>query len=137
MFALGAKLAGSVFKLGSFHELGRYFFDELLTKWAVLFLVSLAAYFFIGLADEPLNELWKAGATADCSSIIYQVWFIFRSLQFDGKACLPWLWIMEADIFLTLLAAPFFIIYRTKKSLGYGLFGLLMLVSIVVGFAVL
>lgn len=137
IFVLGAKLALSVFKLGSFRELGRYFFDELLTKWAVLVLVSMVAYFFFSLTDEPLNQLWRASSAADCSSVIYQVWFVFRSLQFDGKTCLPWLWIMEADIFLTLLAAPFFIIYRTKKSLGYILFGLLMLISIVVGFAVL
>lgn len=137
IFVLGAKLALSVFKLGSFRELGRYFFDELLTKWAVLVLVSMVAYFFLSLTDEPLNQLWRASSAADCSSVIYQVWFVFRSLQFDGKSCLPWLWVMETDIFLTLLAAPFFIIYRTKKSLGYILFGLVMLISIVVGFAVL
>lgn len=137
IFVLGAKLAYSLFKLNSFHEIGRYFFDELLTKWAVLVLVSMTAYFFLCLTDEPLNQLWKASATADCPSVIYQVWFVFRSLQFDGKTCMPWLWILEADIFLTLLAAPFFIIYRTKKSLGYILFGLIITVSIVVGFAVL
>lgn len=137
IFVLGAKLAMSVFKLGSFRELGRYFFDELLTKWAVLVLVSMVAYFFFSLTDEPLDQLWRSSSAADCPSVIYQVWFVFRSLQFDGKTCLPWLWVMETDIFLTLLAAPFFIIYRTKKSLGYILFGLIMLISVVVGFAVL
>jgi hypothetical protein len=137
IFVFGAKLAYSLFKLNSFHEIGRYFFDELLVKWAVLLLVSMTAYFFMSLTDEPLNALWKASTTADCPSVIYQVWFVFRSLQFDSKACMPWFWIMEADIFLTLLAAPFFIIYRTKKSLGYVLYGLIIMISIIVGFAVL
>lgn len=97
----------------------------------------MAAYFFFCLTDEPLNQLWRTSSAADCSSLIYQVWFVFRSLQFDGKTCMPWFWVMETDIFLTLLAAPLFIIYRTKKSLGYTLFGLVMAISIVVGFAVL
>jgi hypothetical protein len=137
VFVLGTKLAGAVFKLGSFRELGRYFFDELLTKWAVLVLVSMAAYFCFSLTDEPLNQLWRSSSFADCSPDIYQVWFVFRSLQFDGRSCMPWLWVMESDIFLTLLAAPLFIIYRTRKSLGHALFALVITISIVVGFAVL
>lgn len=74
---------------------------------------------------------------ADCPSVIYQVWFVFRSLQFNGKACLPWFWVQEADIFLTILAAPFFIIYKTKKNLGFALFGLLIITSMFAGYAVL
>lgn len=51
MFALGLKLAYSLYKLSSFHEIGRFFFDELLTKWATLVLVTMAAYFLLCFTD--------------------------------------------------------------------------------------
>lgn len=51
VFVLGAKLAYSLFRLSSFHEIGRYFFDQLLIKWAILVLTSMAAYVFLSLTD--------------------------------------------------------------------------------------
>jgi len=68
---------------------------------------------------------------------MYQMWFVFRSLILDCKVCLQWFWILEVDILLTILAAPFFIIYRTKKWIGYSLFTLSMVISIIFAFAVL
>lgn len=106
-------------------------------KWAILVLTSMAAYVFLTMTDEPLDKLWKSKYGADCPSIMYQIWFVFRSLQFDCKVCLQWFWILEADILLTILAAPLFIIYRTKRWLGYSLFALTIFISIIVAFAVL
>lgn len=51
VFVLGTKLAFSLFKLNSFHEIGRFFFDQLLVKWAVLLLTSMAAYSLLTLTD--------------------------------------------------------------------------------------
>jgi hypothetical protein len=68
---------------------------------------------------------------------MWQIWFLFRHLQLDTNVCLPWLWILEAEIFLTLISAPFIIIFRIKKNLGYGLLGMICAVSLVVGFSIL
>ena len=91
----------------------------------------------MGFTDEPLNKLWKEKTAEQCPSTIYQIWFLFRGLQFDGKSCMPWLWVLESEILLSILAAPFYIIYKTKKSLGYILFSLIIFTSIIVGYAVL
>lgn len=68
---------------------------------------------------------------------MYQLWFVFRSLTLDCKVCLQWFWILEVDILLTIIAAPLFIVYRTKKWLGYSLFSLAMVISLLFAFAVL
>lgn len=91
----------------------------------------------MGFTDEPLNKLWKEKTAEQCPSTIYQIWFLFRGLQFDGKSCMPWLWVLESEILLSILAAPFYIIYKTKKSLGYILFSLIIFTSIIVAYAVL
>lgn len=44
---------------------------------------------------------------------------------------------MEVDILLTILAAPLFIVYRTKKWLGYSLFSLTIVISWIVSYAIL
>lgn len=137
VFILGTKLAYSLFKLNSFHEIGRYFFDQLLIKWLVLVLTSMAAYVYLSLTDQPLNQLWKSKYGADCPSVMYQIWFVFRNLQFDCKVCLQWFWIMEVDILLTILAAPLFIVYRTKRVLGYAIFTLAAVISIIGAYAIL
>lgn len=51
MLVLGMKLAHSLCKLSSFHEIGRYFLDQLLTKWAILVLTSMAAYLLLSWTD--------------------------------------------------------------------------------------
>jgi hypothetical protein len=51
VFVLGVKLAYSLYRLSSFHEIGRYFFDQLLMKWAALVLTSMAAYIMLSLTD--------------------------------------------------------------------------------------
>lgn len=94
MFVLGMKLAFSLSNLSSFHQIGRYFFDTLLVKWVILVLTSMAAYFLLSYTDEPLNQLWKNSYGADCHSVIYQIWFIFRNLQLDCKVCLQWFWVL-------------------------------------------
>lgn len=94
MFVLGAKLAHSLFRLNSFHEIGRYFFDQLLTKWLVLVLTSMAAYLLLSLTDEPLNQIWKNKYGADCPAVMYQIWFLFRNLQLDCKVCMQWFWVL-------------------------------------------
>ena len=97
----------------------------------------MAAYIFLSLTDDPLNKIWKANYGADCQSVMYQMWFLFRNLQLDCKVCLQWFWVLEADILLTLLAAPLFIIYRTKRWLGYTVLGLVVLNSLFVSYAIL
>lgn len=137
VFILGAKLAHSLFKLNSFHEIGRYFFDQLLMKWLILVLTSMAAYVFLSMTDQPLNQLWKSKFGADCPSVMYQIWFVFRNLQLDCKVCLQWFWIMEVDILLTILAAPLFIVYRTKRILGYSIFTMAIVISMIASYAIL
>lgn len=121
VFVLGAKLAFSLYRLNSFHEIGRFFFDQLFTKWLTLLLASMAAYALLSLTDEPLNQLWKNNLGADCGATMHQMWFLFRNLAMDCRVCLQWFWILEVDVLLTILAAPLFIVYRTKKWLGYAL----------------
>lgn len=88
-------------------------------------------------ADEPLSKYWYINFAQDCPKYIWQDWFLFRDLQLDGKVCLPWLWIPQADLFLTILSAPFIVIYRIKKNIGYTLMGLVCLISMVISFAIL
>lgn len=68
---------------------------------------------------------------------MWQMWFLFRNLQMDCKVCLPWFWLLQADLLLTIFSTPFIIIYRSKKPLGYLLLTLLILTSLVVSYAIL
>ena len=137
MFILGTKLAFSLYRLNSFHEIGRYFFDQLSTKWIGLLLTSMTAYILLGFTDEPLNQLWKKNFGADCPGVMYQMWFLFRNLTLDCKVCLQWFWIIEVDLLLTILTAPLFIVYRTKKWLGYIFFVITILASMVFSYGLL
>ena len=125
------------FKLSTFHEIGRFFFDQLLVKWVVLLLTSMGAYALLTLTDEPLDQVWQKSYGADCSSVMYQMWFLFRTLQLDCKVCLQWFWVLEVDILLSIVAAPFFIIYRTNRTIGSVLMGMVVLTSAIVSVAIL
>lgn len=50
---------------------------------------------------------------------------------------MPWLWILEADIFLTLISAPFVVIFRLKKNLGYALMLIVCFISMTISYAIL
>lgn len=65
------------------------------------------------------------------------MWFLFRNLQLDCKACLPWLSLLESEILFTILAAPFIIFYRVNKKLGHALFGLIIFISMLISYAIL
>ena len=65
------------------------------------------------------------------------MWFLFRNLQLDCRACLPWISLICSEILFTILAAPFIIIFRVSKKLGYSLMVLVLLTSIFASFAIL
>jgi len=65
------------------------------------------------------------------------MWFLFRSLQIDCKACLTWFWVLEVDLLLSIVAAPFFVIYRSNKMFGKILFAVALIISIVSGVTIL
>jgi hypothetical protein len=131
------KLAYGIYKFSTFHEIGRYFFDQLLKKWTFFLIITLSIYGIMSFTNEPLSKYWMINFGQDCPKYIWQDWFLFRHFQLDNKVCLPWLYIIEADIFLTLIAAPFIVIFRIKKSLGYFLMSLVCLISLVICFAIL
>ncbi len=137
MFIFGMKLAYGVYKFTSFHEIGRYFFDQLLKKWVFFFIISISIYGVMSYTDEPLSKYWMINFGQDCPKYMWEEWFLFRHFQLDGRVCLPWLWIPQAEMFLTLLAAPFIIIFRIKKNLGYMLMGLVCFISMIISFAIL
>ena len=138
MFVLGLRLAYGAYKIKTFRGIGRYFFDQLLKKWVLLILMSLLIYAFLTLlTNEPLSKIWSLNNGKDCPKYMWQMWFLFRNLQLDCRACLPWLSLIEAELLFTLLAAPFIIIFRVSKKLGYHLLALVVATSIVVPFAIL
>lgn len=65
------------------------------------------------------------------------MWFLFRNMQTDCKACLPWMSLIASDIFFTIVAAPLILIFRSTKRLGYGIFSLIILLSIFISFGIL
>lgn len=87
--------------------------------------------------DAPLSKFWNINFGQDCPRYMWQDWFLFRNFQLDGKVCLPWLWILQVEMVLTLISAPFIIIFRIKKNIGYFLMTLVCLISMVIGFAIL
>lgn len=68
---------------------------------------------------------------------MYQMWLLFRTFTMDCKVCLQWFWIVEVDILLSLLAAPLYIVYRTKKTLGSALFLISIFISLIFSYGVL
>jgi hypothetical protein len=106
-------------------------------KWLGLVLSIMVAFILLSATDEPLNQIWKNYYGADCSSVMYQMWLLFRTFIMDCKVCLQWFWILEVDILLTILAAPLYIVYRTKKWLGSVLFMLCAFISLVLSYGIL
>lgn len=51
MFILGMRLAYGVYKFVTFHEIGRYFFDQLLKKWVFFVIISLSMYGVMSWTD--------------------------------------------------------------------------------------
>jgi hypothetical protein len=90
------KLAYGVYKLKSFHQIGRYFFDQLLKKWAFMLLMSLTVYAILSYIDDPLSTIWKNNNGKDCPNAMWQIWFAVRNLQLDCKVCLPWFWLLQS-----------------------------------------
>ncbi len=136
-FIIGVNYAYGVRKLTGFRQMGRYFFDEIFKKWLVLFLMSLALYSFMSLTDEPLNQIWIQQNGADCPAHLWESWFGVMSLYLGKVACLPWLWLLQAQFLLAIVASPCIVIFRTSKKLGYALLVGLVLISTFVGFGVL
>ena len=104
----------------------------------MLFLMSLLIYTFVILfTGEPLNTIWKINVGGDCPDYIYQLWFLFRNMITDTKACLPWMSLIAAELFFILLAGPLILIYRSNKKIGYTLFSLIIINSMFISIAVL
>jgi hypothetical protein len=54
--------------------------------------MSLLVYSYIKMfTAEPLNKLWDLNNGQDCPGYMWQIWFLFRYMQIDCRACLPWL----------------------------------------------
>lgn len=138
MFVLGLRLAYGAYKIKTFTSIGRYFFDQLLKKWALLIIMSMLIYsslsFFV---SDPLSRIWNINNGQDCPNYMWQMWFLFRNLQLDCRVCLPWLSLISSELLFIILAAPFIIIFRVSKKLGYSLLALVIATSIVVSFAIL
>lgn len=138
MFILGLRLAYGAYKLNSFHELMRFYFDNVLKKWALLILMTMLIYSFLTMfISQPLNKIWDLSNGQDCPSTMWQIWFLFRFMISDCKRCLPWMSLIASEIFFILAAAPILLIFRTFKKLGYGLFGLIILLSMIISYSIL
>lgn len=138
MFILGLRLAYGAYKIKTFRGIGRFFFDQLLKKWVLLILMSFFIYSALTiLTNEPLSKVWSLNNGQDCPSYMWQMWFLFRNLQLDCRVCLPWLSLLSSEILFTLLAAPFLIVFRVSKKLGYSLLGMVLLTSIFASYAIL
>lgn len=131
------KLAYSAYKQSTFQQMGRYFFDHLLKKWLFLLLATMSVYIISSAIDEPLSKMWSISNGVDCPAVMWQMWFLARNLILDCKVCLPWLWLLQADILLSILSAPLIVIFRAKKIIGYSLMVLIIFISVIVGYAIL
>lgn len=97
VFVMGLRLAYSAYKIDTFKALLRFYFDQAIKRWVVLFLMTLLIYsFVIVFTSEPLNTVWKINVGGDCPGYIYQLWFLFRNMITDTKACLPWMSLIAA-----------------------------------------
>lgn len=68
---------------------------------------------------------------------MWQMWFLFRNLLWDCKACLPWMSLIASEIFFMVISAPFLLVFKANRKLGYGLFSLLILNSMFISYAIL
>lgn len=138
MFVLGLRLAYGIYKINSLKEVLRYFFDQVLKKWVLLFLMTFLLYsFIVTFTGEPLNKVWNLNNGQDCPSYMWQIWFLFRNMQLDCKACLPWMSLIAADVFFTIVATPLILVFKTNKKLSYGIFFLIILNSIFISYGIL
>lgn len=87
--------------------------------------------------SDPLSKVWDLKYGQDCPNYLWQTWFLIRNVQLDCKLCLPWVSLFATEILFTIISIPFLLIFKSNKKLGYGLFGLLILTSIVISFAIL
>ena len=55
----------------------------------------------------------------------------------DNTTCLPWTWVFEVELFLYIISPMFVIINKTKKTLGYSLLALCIVVSLGFSFMIL
>lgn len=58
-------------------------------------------------------------------------------MQLDCKKCLPWMSIFSSEIFFILVSAPFLLIFKSTKKLGYALFSLIIINSMIDSYAIL
>lgn len=138
VFILGLRLAYGMYKIDTFKGILRFYFDQLLKKWVLLVLMTFLIYsFVVTFTSEPLNKVWNLNNGADCPGYMWQIWFLFRNMQLDCKTCLPWMSLIASEIFFTILAAPFLIVFRTSKKLGYALFSGLIFLSMIISIAIL
>lgn len=72
MFILGMRLAYGVYKFVTFHEIGRYFFDQLLKKWVFLLIITLGTYGMMYYTDAPLSKYWSINFGQDCPKYMWQ-----------------------------------------------------------------
>lgn len=93
--------------------------------------------YIITFTSEPLNKVWNLNNGEDCPKYMWQIWFLFRNMQLDCKKCLPWMSIFSAELFFILVSAPFLLIFKTSKKLGYGLFALIIANSMLDSYAIL
>lgn len=138
MFILGLRLAYGIYKIDTLKGILRYYFDNVLRKWVLLVLMTLLVYAFIeAFTSDPLHKIWNLNNGIDCPGYMWQIWFLFRNMQVDCRACLPWMSLLSAEIFFTLVATPLVLIFRTSKKLGYGLFTLIIFLSMIASVAIL
>lgn len=92
MFIFGLRLAYITYKINSFTQIPRFFFDQVLKKWVLLVLMTFFIYSFLtNFTDEPLNKVWNLNNGQDCPGVMWQYWFLFRNMVMDCKRCLPWM----------------------------------------------
>lgn len=73
LFIIGMKLAYGIYKFTTFHEIGRYFFDQLLKKWIFFVIVSLATYGLLTwMTDRPLSKFMDINFMQDCPAYMWQ-----------------------------------------------------------------
>ncbi len=99
--------------------------------------MTLAAYGLLNTIDSPLRKIWQLKYGKDCAGTMWQYWFLFRNLQFDDSACLPWFSLPTGEILFTIIAVPIIILFRVSKSISNSLMFLIAFLGITVGIVIL
>jgi hypothetical protein len=138
MFVFGLRLAYTTYKIHSFRRMLRFLFDQVLKKWLLIIFITLFIYsVFDSFADQPLFKIWEINNSKDCTASIWKIWFLFSNMPSNCQICLPWMSIFTSEIVFTILAIPFLLIFKTSKKIGYGLFILLIINSMIISSAIL